>query len=141
MSDEIQRADPAYRRRTFVLLAVAALLALLALVAIRHWMAAHVINGSPREVAAQMSNWISISVTLCGFCLLALGAYAGRCSIRAARERRWPLPGTRVVRDTRVRHGDAVAPIVRWLRIAAFVTVALAALAIASGWLIRHATA
>ena len=118
MSEEIQRADPAYRRRTLRLFAAALALAIIALLCAQHWMQSHAIVGSPREAAVQIRQWIGITATLCGFCLLALAGHAWWLSSRAQREARWPLASTRVMRDTRVRRGEAVAPIVRWLRIA-----------------------
>lgn len=139
MSEEIQRADPTYRRRTLRLLGAAVVLALVALVCAQRWMQAHAIVGSPREAALQIRQWIGITATLCGFCLLALAGHAWWLSSRARREARWPLAGARVMRDTRVRRGTSVESIVRWLRIATLVLVALAALAIAAGWQIRSA--
>lgn len=139
MSEDIQRADPAYRRRTLQLLAGAVVLAIIVLVGAQRWMQAHAIVGAPREAAMQIRQWIGITMTLCGFCLLALAGHAWWLSSRAQRDARWPLAGARVMRDTRVRRGDAVAPIVRWLRVAALVFVVLAALAIAAGWHIRGA--
>lgn len=139
MSEDIQRADPAYRRRTLWLLAGAIVLAVVVLVGAQRWMQAHAIVGAPREAAMQIRQWIGITMTLCGFCLLALAGHAWWLSSRALRGARWPLAGARVMRDTRVRRGDAVAPIVRWLRVATLAFVALAALAIAAGWQIRSA--
>ena len=139
MSEEIQRTDPVYRRRTLRLLAAAIVLAIIALVCAQRWMLAHAIVGAPREAAMQIRQWIGITATLCGFCLLALAGHAWWLSSRAQREARWPLASARVMRDTRVRRGNAVAPIVRWLRIATLILVALAALAIAAGWQIRSA--
>jgi len=139
MSEEIQRADPAYRRRTLLLLVVAVVLALAVLAGAQRWMQAHAIVGSPRDAALQIRQWIGITATLCGFCLLALAGHAWWLSSRAQRDARWPLASARVMRDTRVRRGVAVAPIVRWLRIAAVILIVLAALAIAAGWQIRSA--
>lgn len=137
MSEDIQRADPAYRRRTLRLLGIAVVLAIVVLVCAQRWMQAHAIVGSPREAAMQIRQWIGITATLCGFCLLALAGHAGWLSSRARREARWPLAAARVMRDTRVRRGEGVAPIIRWLRITTLVLVALAALAIVVGWQIR----
>jgi len=139
MSEDIQRADPAYRRRTLRLLGASVVVAIVALVYAQHWMQAHAIVGAPREAAMQIRQWIGITATLCGFCLLALAGHAWWLSSRAQREARWPLASARVMRDTRVRRGAAVVPIVRWLRIATLVFIAFATLAIVAGWHIRSA--
>lgn len=137
MSDDIQHADRGYRRRTLLVLAAATLLALLGLAFVQQWLYAQAVLATPDEAARLLRRWIGASTVLAGAALLVLGGHAWRQSRRALRAGRWPLPQTRVMRDTRVRRGAAVAAIVRWLRVAAMLCVVLAIAAIAIGWRIH----
>ncbi|KAB2900613.1 MAG: hypothetical protein F9K31_04465 [Dokdonella sp.] len=137
MNDDIQRADPAYRRRTLLLLVLAAVVAAIALAFTQRWLYAQALVADPAVAARQLRAWIGMSTLLAGASLLVLAVHAWRQSRRAVRAARWPVPGVRVIRDTRVRRGAAVAPIVRWLRVCAMLCVVLAIAAIAIGWRIR----
>ena len=137
MSGDIQRADPAYRRRTLLLLALSAVAAGVGLYLMQRWLYAQAVLATPDAAAHQLRAWIGASTMLAGVSLLVLGAHAWRQSLRALRAGRWPLPTARVIRDTPVRRGAAMVALVRWLRVSAMLCVVPAIAAIAIGWRIR----
>ena len=103
----------------------------------QQWLYAQAVLATPDEAARLLRRWIGASTVLAGVALLVLGGHAWLQSRRALRAGRWPLPQARVLRDTQIRRGAAVAAIVRWLRVGAMLCVVLAVAAIAIGWRIR----
>jgi hypothetical protein len=134
MTTEIHRADPKLRRVAVRVLGAAAVAAILAVAAFRHWLerTAEVL---PPAAFVHTIRWtIGVSSIACGGCVLLLAAYAAGLGRRVIRQRRWPLPSSRVLRDMPVRIGDEAVSFGRLLLIAA-VALAVAALAFGVlGW-------
>lgn len=119
MDTEIQRADPRLRRRTWVVLAVAALAAAAIFAVATHWMTAHAYATDPQLLIVEMRRWIAAVALGCSACVLALAAYAWSRARRASAEGRWPLQAARLLRDARIRRGDEVRAVVRMLDLVA----------------------
>ena len=126
MNVEIQRADLRLRRRTFILLGAALLGAVLLMVLFHGWIGRSVRTLPEPQLVFELRRMIGFAVTGCGLCLLLLAAYAARLAHRVIEQRRWPLRGARVMRDTRVRTGADAMTIGRVLNMAAIGLIALA---------------
>lgn len=131
---EIARADPRRRRLVGVVLASASIVAVAFLVAMHRWMASRASALPTDQLVVELRSWIAILLTAIGLCLLLLAAHAARSARRIAEQRRWPLAGARVLRDTPVRHGADALRLARWLNAAALVLTLLAIGAGAAGW-------
>ncbi|MBX3688194.1 hypothetical protein [Dokdonella sp.] len=125
MNEEIQRADPRYRRQTLAVLVIAVVIAVAALFAIQHWMRNQAIVLTPEQALRQIRLWTAITVLLSGVCLLSLAAYFWQQAAKTLRARRWPPPGMRLLRDHRILHGDTAQPVVLRLRLSAVVLLVL----------------
>ncbi|GAA0706974.1 hypothetical protein [Dokdonella soli] len=130
MTTDIQRADPRLRRITVVVLVVATLAAALFVFALQRWMLQQVERLPTEQMIVELRHWIGMLLTGSGLCLLVLAGYAARLARRVIAERRWPLAGTRVLRDTPIRRDAAALRLARLLNL---VAVALIALAIGVG--------
>ena len=119
MDNELQRADPRLRRRTAVVLVLAALAATVVLVVVVRWMSAHATATSPQQLLVDMRRWLGATAFGCALCLAALGIHAWSKARHAFAEKRWPLREARLLRDTRVRHGEKALSIARTLRLVA----------------------
>lgn len=126
MNIEIHRADPQLRRLTLVVLAFAMLAAILLLVWFHHWLDRSTVAMPAERFALEMQRMIGITSTGSGLCVLLLAGYAARLGRRVIDERRWPLRGSRVVLDTRVRTGADAVSFGRMLNIVAVVLIVLA---------------
>ena len=126
MNIEIHRADPQLRRLTLPVLAFAMLLAILLMVWFHHWLDRSTLSMPSERLVLEMHRMIGITSTGSGLCTLLLAGYAARLGRRVIEERRWPLRGSRVVLDTRVRSGDDAAAFGRMLNVVAVVLIVLA---------------
>ncbi len=131
---EIQRADPRARRTTIAILALATVAALLLVFAFRHWLSNLAATVSTDRLVVQLRHWIGVMMIASAACLLALAGHAARVARRIGEERRWPLAGARLLRDTPVRRDSAALRRARLLDAIAIVFVALAIGAGAIGW-------
>lgn len=127
MDNELQRADPRLRRRTAVVLALAALAAAVALLLVARWMSAHAMAASPQQLLADMRRWLGATAFGCALCVTALGVHALSKARHAFAQKRWPLREARLLRDTRVRHGEKALSIARTLRLVALALFLVAA--------------
>lgn len=127
MNEEIQRADPRYRRQTLAVLVIAVVIAVAALFAIQHWMRGTAMTLSTQQALQQIRLWTAITVLLSGVCLLSLAAYCWHLARSAVRDRRWPPQGMRLLRDHRILHGEAVQSMALRLRLTAVVLLVLTA--------------
>jgi hypothetical protein len=115
MADEILRADPRLRRKTLIAIGIATILGLIVLAMFRNWL--NEIGALPGNdlLIARLRRMIGIALTGCAICLALLAWYAVHQSARIRKALQWPVPGTRVLRDTPIRRGDAALRISRQL--------------------------
>jgi len=106
---QVQRADPAYRRRVLRTLAAVGVLLLVALVGLVTWLR-HAAEGLDREGVRMLLLRMQLScLVLIAFCLVTLGAHLWLRGGRIIAEQRFPPSDVHSVRDTVVREGaDAV---------------------------------
>ncbi|HVT32105.1 MAG TPA: hypothetical protein VHE32_05640 [Rhodanobacteraceae bacterium] len=123
MTTEIHRADPQLRRVALRVIGAAALAALLALIAFRHWLDRTAETVPADAFLHTIRRTIGISSIACGLCVLVLAACAARLGRRVIAHRRWPLPSARVLRDTPVRSGNEAIAFGRLLGVAAIALV------------------
>ena len=106
LGQEWVRADSGLRRRVIVLLVVLAILGVLAFLLLEQWLtklqAAEPADAIPALRRALV--WISVAM---GVSLAAFAGYFWRLGRRMAQAERFPPPGMKVVRDTRVIAGPA----------------------------------
>jgi hypothetical protein len=69
---------------------------------------------------------IGMAMTGSAVCLALLAWYAAHKASRTRLVEQWPLPGTRVIRDTPIRRGAAARSIALLLNITAVVLLVLA---------------
>lgn len=134
MTTEIQRADVRLRRTTVIVLALAVLVAAMVVFLAQRWLVERAIASSVEDLVVQMRRWIGIAVALSAACLLVLAIHALRRARASAAQRRWPVAGARVLRDTPVRHGDAALRVARVLHLLALLLFVFAAATFALGW-------
>ncbi|TAH47785.1 MAG: hypothetical protein E6Q43_05605 [Dokdonella sp.] len=115
MADEILRADPRLRRKTLITIGFATILGLIALAMFRSWLTEIGTLPGNDLLIARLRRMIGIALTGSAICLALLAWYAVHQSARIRKARQWPAPGTRVMRDTRIRRGDAALRISRQL--------------------------
>ncbi len=125
MESGIERADPALRRLTVVVLVVATLVAVAAVLVFRFWLLRLAATAEPWELVATLRRWGAVTATASGVCVLLLAGHAARQARRVGDGMRWPPAGVRVLRDTRIRQGDAAVRIGRLLNVVALVLVLL----------------
>jgi hypothetical protein len=134
MTTEILHADRRLRRVTIAVLAIAALVALGSVHAYQTWLTQHAASMPMEQLVARLRHDIGIAVIASGVCLLLLAGYAGRMANRVKKERRWPLSGARVLRDTPIRREQAALRIGRLLDIAAFALILFGVAAVLLSW-------
>ncbi|MBO9664520.1 hypothetical protein [Dokdonella sp.] len=126
MSIDIQRADAGLRRTTFIVLTAAAIAAVWGVFAFHQWMLHQSAALSTEQLIVRLRLWIGLATTASGLCLLLLAGHSARTARRVAEQRRWPLAGARVLRDTPIRRGDAALRLGRLLNGIAVVLLLLA---------------
>ncbi len=134
MTTEILRADLRLRRTTIVVLVLAALLALALVFAFQGWMT-RMADGLPtQQLIEHLRRGIGFAAIGSGLCVLLLAGYAASMARRVRNQRRWPLSGARVLRDTPVKRDEAAIRIGRLLDIVAFVLILVGVAAAALSW-------
>jgi len=130
---EIQRADPGARRRAALILVVAAAAGAILLVLLDHWHphAARWLDKGP-AARSRAAAVLAALVVLLVSPLLVFGVYLCWLGRRIVRAGRFPLPSTRVYRDTAVLSGRAAEARGRLIQ---SLGVVLAALALAAAGL------
>ena len=140
---ELHRADPAYRRRMQVLLAITVVLGLAVLAALYFWLER---QGSRVSAGDLFGYERSLRQALAGLCIvlgLAAAAFAlwlYRLANATRAERRWPPSHMRTSSDMRIRYLTSADLLVVQMKLGAF-ALALAALALVAwaAWLLRTA--
>ena len=120
------RADPGLRRKTFVVLGIAALLAVVAVMLFQYWLTGIANIPGTDQLILRLRRLIGIALTGSALCLACLGWYAARKASMVKTLEQWPLPGVRVLRDTPIRRGEATIVVRRSLNVAAGVLLLLA---------------
>jgi hypothetical protein len=134
MNIEIHRADPRVRRLTLIMLSAGLLAAILLMTWFHHWLDRSTVAMPGELLVLEMRRMMGITGMASGLCVLVLAGYVARLARRVIEERRWPLRASRVVRDTRVRSGEAAVTFARMLNITAVVLIALALGVGVLGW-------
>lgn len=133
-SSGIHRADTRLRRTTAVVLIAAAIAAVALVLGFRNWLASHAASVTTDDFILRMRAWLSFVIAMIGVCVLLLGSHAARSARGIATQRRWPLAGARVLRDTPIRHGDEALRLARWLNGIAVVLILAAVCAGFIAW-------
>jgi len=133
MEPDIIQADTRMRAITVLVVLMATAAAAACVLGFQRWLVAHATGISPWQLVAELRQWIAIAMVATSMCFLLLAGHAARLARRVGQSGRWPLPGARPLRDTRIRRGDAARRIARWLNASAILSIALAAAAIAIG--------
>jgi hypothetical protein len=134
VNDDVLRADARLRRTTLAILGIAVLAALSGMAWFQHWLAGIGELPGTDLLILRLRRMIALALTASAICLSLLAWYAAHKGTRAVKLRQWPLPGTRVLRDTPIRRGDAAERIGRWLQVGALVLLALAAATGIASW-------
>lgn len=134
VADAVVRADPIIRLVAVATFALAVAIAIGAVSGYHAWLGhAGRSIGSP-EFIVLLRRSISMTALACAFCLLLLAAWAAVRGRQVREQRRWPLRGARVLRDTRVTVGDAACKIGRRLTGGALVLLGCAIAVAAVSW-------
>lgn len=120
------RADPGLRRFTMAVLGIAAILALVAVVFFQHWLNGIGAIPGTDVLILRLRRTIGFALTASAICLALLAWYAAHKASRIKAVEQWPLPETRVIRDTPIRRGEAAHVVRRLLNIVAVTMVVLA---------------
>jgi len=126
------RADPRLRRQTCAALGIATIVAIVAIVFFQHWLKE--ISAAPGTdlLILRLRRMIGMALTGSALCLALLAWYAAHTASRINSSRQWPLPGSRVIRDTPIRHEAAALAVGRQLN---GVAISLLVLAFAMGYI------
>ena len=105
---EILQADPVMRRTAISIVLITTVLGAAAIEWLLPWAAATidqaVQSGMPRSVVCQSTLAV---LSVFALTVAAFGLHTARLGKRVSIARQFPLPGTRVIRDTRVVRGRA----------------------------------
>jgi hypothetical protein len=140
MTIEIQRADPAMRTFTAIVLGAATVVAIIVVYAFQRWLARATAGVPNPELIAQLRLWVAVTTTAIGTCLLVLAAYSARLARMTIGEKRWPPQSMRVIRDTPVRRDANALAIGRALNTAALLLVLFGVAAAIFSWRSFNAT-
>ncbi len=133
-SNGIQRADIGLRRIAAIVLGLASLAAIALVLGFQSFLSSHAATLTTDDFIVRMRAWLAVVVSMIGVCILLLGGYAARSARGIMAQRRWPLAGARVLRDTPIRHGDDALRFARWLNGIAAVLVVVALLVGVIAW-------
>lgn len=138
MTDPIHRADPAYRRNALLLLGGSIVLGAVLLVWLRGWLEALYRDGGAALGLDVLPGlrlvFVALAVSLI-LPLLALAAWLRREGERIQAGDRYPVAGSRSLRDIPVRTGAAAATVaLRCLRLAQACLLLSAAVASWAAW-------
>ncbi len=143
-SRKVVRADPRFRARLLVFLALTVVLGPIAIFQVQgHLEDLRLLGGTDPAAAIAEARMMLLFIAYSGLpILLGTGFYVGRMGFRARRTAEFPPPGTPVVRDTVVTTG----PVARrrgalLLSAGTLIAVVGIALPIAMNWVIDRLTA
>jgi len=130
LADDILRADPRLRRTTLLVLGAAMALAGVGLFFGHKWLSEVAAQTDTHSLVRELRRIIGIALTGSAICLALLAWYAARKATQVKSHQQWPAPGVRVLRDTRIRRGEAALRIGKLLM---FICLALLALSVLMG--------
>lgn len=102
---EIQPADPATRRRALVAAGVVAVLGWAAFFALQDWLA-RLAGADPARMRESLEHALIWGSWAAMLPVTVLAGWLWHYGVRVSRSGRFPAPGTKVVRDTPVLHGE-----------------------------------
>ena len=108
MPDQIQEADPRARMTAVVLLLVIGVAGVVLISVTNRYLAglAALAETQPEAALARGMFAFKLGALAGGLGLMLLAAYVAHLSARVRRSERFPAPGVRVVRDTRIIEGQ-----------------------------------
>ena len=138
MSD-IQPADPRARRWTIALLLVMCVL----LVPLLWWLNSNMAFleswiAHPEDAAERATLAIVVLVASGVLLLLVVAGYVNNLANSILSTERYPPPDKKIIRDTRIRRGDAARRIGKFLKVYVAVILLLIAVLIIVGWQIMR---
>ena len=109
-------------------------LALVAIVLFQQWL--NSVGSMPGTdlLILRLRRTIGLALTGSAICLALLAWYSANRASRTKSADQWPLPGTRVIRDTPIRRGEAAQKIGTQLQAAAIILLVLASAAGYVSW-------
>ena len=119
-------ADQRLRRQTFAVLGLAAILAIVAVICFHYWLLDLGTAPGNDLLIFRLRRMIGVALTGSALCLALLAWHAAHKASRIRNLRQWPLPGTRVIRDTPIRRDTAALSVGRQLNAIAILLLALA---------------
>ncbi len=137
MEHEIVRADVRLRRRVLWWVALLAIGGLIGLVFLYRWLDGladlpeDLSEARRQAVLGQVVRAARIAAWVAGACFVAGGAWLVAFGVRVRIARRYPPPGMRVIRDTRIRTGPEARDVAT---LATAAGLLLAALGSAATW-------
>lgn len=134
---DVQRSDPKLRVVALVVVGTALVLGVALWVVLQRWFAAlaHLPAADAQALLLMAFAWAFGSIC---FAVLWLGVSFLRAGTRVRRVALWPLPGTRVIRDTPVLRGDAAVARGRLMQVAAVALFLCAAAIGVVAWRLYH---
>lgn len=135
---DVQRADPQLRVTVLFVVVVTLVAGVALLIVLQRWFAA--VTQLP-TAAAQAQLLVAFAWAIASVCaaMLWLAASLWRSGGRVRRAAQWPLPGSRVVRDTLVLRGEAAVARGRLMQVTGVVLFLCAACVSVVAWLLYHA--
>lgn len=134
MAAELHKADRGLRR----IAAIAIPLALVLAIAVFAYLYSRMVDiasaTTPTELVARMRQWLGTFAILSSACLLLLAVHAVRTARSARAQGRWPLAGSRTLRDHPIVHGEPVARRARLLNVVSLLLFGFAAAIAVVGW-------
>lgn len=120
------RADLRLRRQTLVAMGISLVLAVFAIILFQQWL--NSVGSMPGTdlLILRLRRTIGLALTGSAICLALLAWYSVNRASRARLADQWPLPDTRVIRDTPIRRGVAAQKIANRLQAAAIILLVLA---------------
>lgn len=119
------RADARLRRQTLIALSLASILAVVAIVGFRHWLAGLGMSDGTDLLILRLRRMIGIGLTGSAICAALLAWYVAHQASRVRATGQWPIPGARVIQDTAIRRGDAARKIITMFQATALVLLVL----------------
>ena len=126
MEQQVILADPKKRRRFFIVISVAALVALALVIGVSYWLDAWADTISTVELIGHLRLGLAIALAGCVICLLLVAGQSVLSARRVLEAGQWPLPGAWVLRDQVVRRGRLARRIARWMQVTAALMILLA---------------
>ncbi len=137
---DVQRADPKLRVTALAVVIVALVLGVVLWFVSQRWFAG--LKHLPAAVAqAQLLTAFAWTFGSGCVAIMGLAVFLWRSGMGVRRAAQWPLPGSRVVRDTQVLRGDAAVARGRLMQVAGVVLFLLVTCVAVVAWRLYYAFA